>query len=135
MKQDFTNLINTMDQLSVGFESFFRGFPIQTSTYPPHNIIKNSETEMILEMAVAGFKKNEIKLEENEGVLTITGDRSPDLDYQYQYRGLASRSFSRSFRIAEFYDVTSAKLEDGILQIVFTKNVPPESQSKVIPIK
>src|ERR1700756_5181084 len=125
-KHDFDQLFDTINQLAVGFDPLFRSFPISSSGYPPHNIIKRSDNLLMLELAVAGFKKHEVKIEMKENTLTITGEQSGagSLDEEYQYRGLASRNFSKQFKVAEYYEVTSARLEDGILSIVFTKNVP-----------
>lgn len=135
---DLTRLFNQLESLSVGFGPVFRDFRSQTTnnSYPPHNIVKLSENEFNLELAIAGFKKNEVKMEEHQGVLTIVGDKgelTPD-DPVYQYRGIAGRSFSKSFRIAEYFEVSSATMEDGILTVGFTKNTPDEAKPKLIAI-
>ena len=133
---DLTRLFNQLESMSVGFAPVFRDFQFQQSTYPPHNIVRISDDEFYLELAVAGFKKNEVKMEECQGLLTITGDKYPDTpDMTYQYRGIAGRSFSKSFRIAEYFEVNGASMEDGILKVNFVKNVPEESKPRLIAIK
>lgn len=130
----FDHIFEQFDQFFVGFEPLFNS--ITASGYPPHNILQRSSSEHVLELACAGFKKNEIEISVSESLLTITGNKeSKDTDDLYQYRGLASRSFSKSFRIAEFHEVVSAKLEDGILSVTFKKNAPETSETKFIPIK
>jgi molecular chaperone IbpA len=135
-RHDFSRLFDHLEALSVGFGPVFRDFQSQTSNYPPHNIVRVSDNEFYLELAVAGFKKGEISMEEHQGLLTIKGDKVTDTsDTSYQFRGIANRSFSKSFRIAEYFEVSDASLEDGILSVKFTKNVPEEAKPKLIAIK
>lgn len=133
-RNDLDRFFDQLESLSVGFAPVFREFRSNTTTYPPHNIVKISDDEFNIELAIAGFKKDEVSLEEHQGLLTIRGDKSTENDNQYQFRGIANRSFSKSFRIAEFYEVKSAKLEDGILTIGFVKNIPEEAKPKLIAI-
>jgi len=138
MRTDFSRLFDQLEALSVGFGPVFRDFQSQTGNYPPHNIVKLSDNEFFLELAVAGFKKGEISMEEHQGLLTIRGDKLADTsttDTTYQFRGIANRSFSKSFRIAEYFEVSDASMEDGILTVKFTKNVPEEAKPKLIAIK
>ncbi len=135
MSPDITRLFNQLESLSVGFGPVFKGIQLQTSTYPPHNILKVSDNEFRIELAVAGFKKAEINMEEHQGVLTIIGNKAVAPDSEYQHKGIAGRSFSKSFRIAEYFEVSDATMEDGILTINFIKNVPEEAKPKLIAIK
>jgi len=132
---DLTRLFNQLESLSVGFGPVFRDFQGQTNNYPPHNIVRISDDEFYLELAVAGFKKGEVKMEECQGLLTIRGDKALDNESEYQYRGIAGRSFSKSFRIAEYFEVSNASMEDGILTVSFVKNIPEEAKPKLIAIK
>lgn len=134
-RPDLSRLFDQLEALSVGFGPVFRDFQTHTTNYPPHNIVKLSDNEFYLELAVAGFKRNEISMEEHQGLLTIKGDKESSPDSEYQFRGIASRSFSKSFRIAEYFEVCEAKLEDGILTVRFVKNVPEEAKPKLIAIK
>ena len=135
-RNDFQHLFDQLDALSIGFGSTFRDFQIPSTNYPPHNIVSVSDTEFKLELAVAGFKRDEVNMEECQGLLTIKGDKAAPADgSNYQHRGIAARSFTRSFRIAEYYEVNNAVLEDGILTVSFVKNVPEEARSKLIAIK
>jgi molecular chaperone IbpA len=134
-RNDFSRLFDQLEALSIGFGPVFRDFQVPNTNYPPHNIVTISDNEFNLELAVAGFKKNEVRMEEHQGLLTITGAKENTSDSAYQYRGIAARSFSKSFRIAEFFEVNNATLEDGILTVSFTKNVPEEAKPKLIAIK
>ncbi len=136
-RNDFSQLFSQLDALSVGFGSVFKEFELANSGYPPHNIVKTTENVFILELAVAGFKKHELSIEEHQGNLTIKGTKEnfpEDNQDVYQHRGIAKRSFVKTFRIAEFFEVVNSKLEDGMLSITFMKNVPPEAQPKLIAI-
>ena len=132
---DFTRLFNQLESMSVGFAPAFRDFQVQNNNYPPHNIVRVSDDEFYLELAVAGFKKSEVKMEEHQGLLTIQGDKGLSPESEYQYRGIAGRSFSKSFRIAEYFEVSNATMEDGILTVSFIKNIPDEAKPKLIAIK
>jgi molecular chaperone IbpA len=134
-RNDFSRLFDQLEALSVGFGPVFRDFQVPTTNYPPHNIVKLSDNEFYLELAVAGFKKDEISMEEHQGNLTIKGDKQTNADSEYQFRGIANRSFSKSFRIAEYFEVKDAGLEDGILTVKFVKNVPEEAKPKLIAIR
>jgi molecular chaperone IbpA len=134
-RTDFTRLFDQLESLSVGFGPVFRDFQVPTSNYPPHNIVQISDTEFYLELAVAGFKKDEVTMEEHQGLLTIKGDKKAEPESVYQYRGIASRSFSKSFRIAEYFEVANASMEDGILRVSFVRNVPEEAKPKLIAIR
>ncbi len=137
-RNDLERLFDQLETLSVGFGPFFRDFQLSTSqiTYPPHNIVQQSETEFTLELAVAGFKRDQITASLKEGVLTIKGDKSPTAvpPDHYQHRGIANRTFSKGFRIAEFFEIVGAKLEDGILSVMFKKNIPEKAQPTLITI-
>lgn len=96
--------------------------------YPPYNIIKTDENSYIVELAVAGFKKDDIEIELHDGVLTIKGVVQTDEEnHEYLHRGIASRGFERRFTLADTVLVKGADLEQGILTI-HLKNVIPEEK-------
>ena len=135
-RTELSRLFDHLETLTVGFGPVFRDFQYQTNNYPPHNIVKVSDNEFYLELAIAGFKKNEIQMEEHQGLLTITGNKETGTKTnEYQFRGIATRSFTKSFRIAEYFEVNDASLQDGILTIRFVRNVPEEAKPKLIAIK
>jgi molecular chaperone IbpA len=133
---DIARLFDQLESFSVGFGPIFKDLQV-TNTYPPHNIISPSDNMFYIELAIAGFKKDEITIEEHQGCLSITGNKADNsvADALYRHRGIARRSFTKNFRIAEYFEVTDAKLEDGILTITFVKNIPDEAKPKVINIK
>lgn len=124
--------INAADlaQLSralVGFDRYF-GSQQANSNYPPHNIVKYSEDTYAIEVAVAGFAKDEITVEVDQDQLTIRGIKyRPNEDtgqIQYLHRGLAARDFEQTFTLAEYMEVRGAKVQDGMLQIDIQRIVP-----------
>lgn len=138
-RNEWSRLFDQLEAMTVGFGPVFREFHVPTTNYPPHNIIKTSDNSYVLELAVAGFKRNEITLQEHQGELTIKGTKETqpeDVEENYyQFRGIGKRSFEKKFKMAEFFEIIDAKLEDGILSITLTRNVPVEAQPKLIAIK
>ncbi len=106
-----------------------------TSSYPPYNIVRINDNKVVMEFAVAGFKKDEISIVTEKNVLSIQADKPEREEKNYVYKGIAARKFSRSFSLPEFYEVESAGFEDGILYIDLIKNVPEEKKPKSIKIK
>jgi molecular chaperone IbpA len=120
----------------VGFDRMFEDVQhLSGNTYPPHNIIKLDETNYEIELAVAGFKRDELTVELNETELKITGEKSDKSTPTYLYRGLAFRSFVKSLHLAEHIEVKDVTLNDGILTISLEKVIPEELKSRKLKIK
>jgi molecular chaperone IbpA len=134
-KKDFDILFDRLESLAVGFGPVFRDFRLDSPNYPPHNIVKVSDSEFYIELAVAGFKKHEIAIQEHQGLLTVSGNKDSAEAREYQFRGLAARTFTKSFRIAEYFETADASIEDGILTIRCVKNAPDEAKPKLIAIR
>ena len=112
-----------------------------TSNFPPVDIIDTSDdniTRLRIEMAVAGWEQENISIEVDNRVLTITGryplDNRP-AEVAVIARGIARRNFKRQFKLAEFYEVESAELKNGILSIDVVKHVPDHAKPRVIAIE
>ena len=107
------------------------------STFPKENIIKGENT-VIVELALAGYKKDQISIERDGNLLTISGTAEEvsedDFDMQYVRRNIAKRSFTRSFTVASEYSDIHAKFEDGLLSIQLERQ-PEETDKKLIEIK
>lgn len=109
----------------------------QDMKYPPHNLIKDSPTEYRIEMAVAGFNKDSISISVEEGTLKVEGKvevKEEDDSAKYLYRGLASRSFKKSFNLMDDIEVVDASLVDGILTVYCERIIPDHKQPKLINI-
>lgn len=137
MTSDLSRLFDRLESLSVGLGPMLSDFRLSPSNYPPHNIIQVSENETILELAVAGFKKDEISISEDNGVITIKGETKTETDTTslYQYRGIAKRSFTKSFKVFDQYKAAGASLEDGMLRVRVIRIEPEETKVKLIPIE
>lgn len=120
----------------VGFDRMFEEVQhLSGNTYPPHNIIKLENDKYEIEVAVAGFKRDELTVELNETELKITGDKVEKDTSVYLHRGLASRSFVKTLHLAENIKVNDVELADGILTISLEKVIPEELKSRKLQIK
>jgi molecular chaperone IbpA len=102
-------------------------------TYPPYNIKKVDENKYVIEMAVAGFGKQDLELELQDGTLTIKGNVSSE-DADYIYKGIAERAFTRQFTLADTVEVKNADLINGMLKIWLERFIPEEKKPKKISI-
>ena len=135
--------INAADlaQLSralVGFDRYFSAPHHQNGNYPPHNIVKYSDDTYAIEVAVAGFSKDEVTVEVDQDQLTIRGIKNrsnADVGVEYLHRGLAARDFEQTFTLAEYMEVRGAKVADGMLQIDIQRLVPEALKPRRIEIK
>lgn len=119
-------------------QEFEKAFNTPTTNYPPYNLIKFNDNEYSLQFAVAGFKKPDIEIVVDNGILKISG-KAPEPQFEegagYIHKGIATRKFSRSFTLPEYFEVDWAGMEDGILSIGLTKKVPDEKKPKTITIE
>lgn len=123
------------DPFLVGFDRIFdrmhtlNQLQAKQPNYPPYNIVKTSENRYEVEIAVAGFLKDEIVIEVEDGVLTVEGVKSKELSAsgEYIHKGIAERDFTRKFTLADTVEVRGADLNSGILSIVL-ENVIPEAK-------
>lgn len=105
-----------------------------TDNYPPHNIVKLSENKYAIELAVVGFKEEDLELKQQDGILYVTGNKSGQSQVDYLHRGISGRSFKRSFRLSEHVEVKGADLRDGLLVINLERIIPEEKRPRTIPI-
>ena len=125
-------LMKIIRENGIGMDDYLNRFwdDTTTSNYPPYNLINVSNTESKLEIALAGFKKDEIKVYTEYGRLNVEGNKEEKENKTYAHRGLAQRSFNRSWNIAEDTIVKDATIEDGLLTVTLTKVVPEHHQRK-----
>jgi len=108
----------------------------QNGNYPPHNIVKYSDSAYAIEIAVAGFKKDEISIQVDQDRLIVKGTQHPsETDKEYLHRGLASRDFEQTWTLAEYMNVKDAEHVDGMLIINIERIVPESLQPRKIAIK
>lgn len=145
-----TNLqLRTIDvpqlhRFGVGFDSMFdrideilRQNSGGGTNYPPYNMVKLSENNYAIEVAVAGFKQGEVSIQVKENQLTIEGKKSvieEDDGREFVFRGISGRDFSRVFTLADHVEVVNAKQENGILTVELERKIPEEKKPKQIAI-
>ena len=120
----FDPLLHTLQQVSA---------TAKQATYPPYNIYKD-EDKYVLELAVAGFGKEDITISVKELQLTVEG-RLEASEKEPIHKGIATRDFKQNFVLAEYVVVKGAELKDGMLRITLEQELPEELQPKVIKIK
>jgi molecular chaperone IbpA len=104
--------------------------------YPPYNIETDGENAYRIEIAVAGFKPEELNIEFRENTLTVQGKKTANDDSKrYLHRGLAERSFERRFQLADHVVVTGAALADGLLSITLERQLPEQLKPRRVEIK
>lgn len=106
------------------------------SNYPPYNVVKVDSSNVVIEMAVAGFKREELEVTTEKNILTVSSTKVEEEDTRdYAYRGLARRSFKKSWEISGDSVVDHVTYEDGILSIHIKQIIPEEKMKKVYDIK
>ena len=106
-----------------------------SGNFPPYNVIKEDEDTFLIEFAVAGFSKEDIEVKQEKNALIIEGSIEEDEDKNYVHKGIATRSFTRAFALAEHVEVRSASFENGILTVKLVRELPKEERPKIIDIK
>ena len=120
------------------FDRLFYEVNVSTTNYPPYNIIKSDDTNYSIEIAVAGFSKDDIEIETKENTLTIRSvEKDSELvdEVEYLHKGISARAFKRSFTIADDVVVKGASYENGLLIISLERIIPEEKQPRLIKIK
>jgi molecular chaperone IbpA len=133
---DLINL-NKFLTKSIGFEDIFhRFFEMEDfdGGHPFYNIKRIKDDKYVLEMALAGYKKSEVKVEVTDGVLSIEGNTSKEAE-DYVHRGISKRSFAKQLQLADYVECTGAKLEDGMLKVDLEYNPPEDKRPKQITVK
>jgi molecular chaperone IbpA len=135
MEVNMTNLSTFLNN-AIGFEDMFDRFDYLTSInsgFPHYNIRKETEGKYVIELALAGYKKDEVSVEVKDNVLIIEGKSKEDLS-NYVHQGIAKRSFKRQFQLADYVECKGGKLEDGMLNVELEYNPPESKKPKKISI-
>jgi molecular chaperone IbpA len=126
--------LNDIEKYSIGMDEWFHRMSAlhQTeSNYPPYNTIKESETEFRLEVALAGFKKNEITVYTENNKLFIEGTKEVDSGKEYIHHGLANRAFTRVWTVSDDVEVKEVTFDDGLLTVKLARVIPEHQKKKV----
>lgn len=142
VRLDTTALAN-LNRALVGFDRVFHDFEGRfanqvQNNYPPHNVIKRDEDNYEIQIAVAGFSKEEVSITVQGDEIIVVGiktDIGDPPNTEYIHRGLAFRDFERYFRLEGYLEVESAEIVNGLLAIKIKRNIPEEKKPKLIEIK
>lgn len=105
-------------------------------TYPPFNVLNKDGKSYNIELAVAGFSQPELSIELKDNILTVAGSKATELeDIMYDYKGISTKKFLKTFRLSEYTEVVGANLHDGILNITLNVKTPEEKSPKLINIQ
>ena len=115
------------------FDEFDRVSNFSESNYPAYNIIKTADEQYNIQVAVAGFSEEDIKVEVKDNLMTIDASKQ-NTSNDYLYRGIASRAFRKQFRLADNMEVENAELKDGMLSISLFRKIPESEKPRQIKI-
>ena len=142
------SIFNSLRPFSIGFDDMFDQFENMLgngglnmqSNYPPYNIRRTGQDRYSIEVALAGFSKNDVEVEFEDNLLTVRtkqvekSDNKND-DGEIIHKGISQRHFARSFTIADDVKVNGAQLKDGLLTIACERIIPEHKKRKLIEIK
>lgn len=136
------SLFHNINRYAIGFDhlmdhmvSLHKNDNLTGNDYPPYDIVKEGDNDYRIELAVAGFKKDELKINLKDNYLTIEGEsNSKNSNGEYLHKNIARRSFIKSFSLADNVEVEDATFEDGVLAVSLKHNIPEEQRPKEIVI-
>jgi len=128
---DLSTLMDKIAKNSIGLDDYFdRVLNHSVTNYPPYNLIQLNNVESLLEIALAGFKKEEVNVFTEYGKLYVEGQKSETEDKTFIHKGLAQRSFQREWTLSDDTEVREVTFEDGLLVIRLGKVVPEHHARK-----
>tara|TARA_Y100000590_G_scaffold266714_1_gene299553 strand:- start:608 stop:1111 length:504 start_codon:yes stop_codon:yes gene_type:complete len=130
--ENLPELFEKINRNSIGMEDYLNRFfnDARTENYPPYNIVQINNVETRLEVALAGFKKKEVKVYTEFGKLIVEGKKEEKEDKDFAFKGLAQRSFQRAWGITDDTEVQKVEFEDGLLTVTVGKIVPEHHARK-----
>ena len=134
--------LHKFDPFSIGYDKMFDRLELFNTAlskavpgYPPYNIKKTEKNFYVLELAVAGFSKEDIDIELTDGSLTVSASaKTSDSKEEFLHKGIADRSFKRKFELADNVEIRNADLVNGMLKISLEYIVPDNKKPKKIEI-
>ena len=149
MTKNQLSIFNQLRPVTVGFDNVFDHFErmfnddffnVPTVNYPPYNIVKTGVNTYNVEVALAGFSRDDVSVEFAEGILTIkskdrTDSDKPHADGDIIHKGISKRYFSKSFTVSDDVEIKGAELKDGLLTVSLERIVPESKKARVIEIK
>ena len=119
---------------SIGMDEWFKRFDTayeSHTNYPPYNLVKESSIDFRLEIALAGYRREDIEVTTEWNKLFIEAKKSSDTDNEYLHQGLAKRAFTRSWTLSDDVEVKDVSFENGLLTIKLNRVIPEHQKKKV----
>ena len=130
---DIDALLNDASRFGIGMDEWIRRFATvheSESNYPPHNLVKESNIEFRLELALAGYSKDDIIVSTESNKLFVESNKSDQEEPEYLHRGIAKRSFTWSRTLSDDVEVTDVKFDNGMLTIKLRRIIPEHQKKK-----
>ena len=128
----------TYSPVSIGFEDMFKRLDALADNpqqnYPPYNLVKLDDERQQLQLALAGFTREDIEVAVERKVLNISVSKTYETEGEYVHKGIAQRSFSRNWQLSDDTVVDEVTYIDGLLRVTLRREVPEEYKRKVLPI-
>jgi molecular chaperone IbpA len=119
---------------SIGFNETFQRLEALAgagTNYPPYNVVNGSDGRTILEVALAGFSREDLKVESERNVLTVSANKAPpDNERKYAHKGISYRTFARNWQMGDDVEVEAVEFKDGLLSIILKKELPEKQKRK-----
>ena len=138
--KDLGAIVDAVERYSVGYDDLFYrlhsyGMGTPKDSYPPYNLVKDSETKWRIELALAGFSKEEIEVSTETNVLIVAYKAAKDKgDGEFLHRGVATRTFARGFNLSDDVEAGGVTFENGMLVIELNRIIPDHQKRKVYDI-
>ena len=142
------SIFNQLRPITIGFDNIFDHFErvldgdvmnIPTVNYPPYNIVRTGENTYDIELALAGFSKDDIDVEYENNVLTVRSIKREETEKEINdavlHRGISKRMFTKSFTVADDVEVNGAELKDGLLRVSLERIIPESKKPRTIEIR
>lgn len=130
----FVKFFNDIDKTSIGLNDLFDRLYANENNhdnYPPYNLIKESDTQYRLELAVSGFKPNELTVYTENNQLIVESSKVSEKEYEYIHRSLSNRNFRRIWSLSDDVIVKEVTFEDGLLSLILEKIIPEHQKKRV----
>ena len=130
--------LDSIHRNTIGLEDWItrldNAFETSKVTYPPYNLVKESDTRFRLELAIAGFKKEDVEVTTESNKLTVEAKQEDSATDEYLHRGLAARAFNRSWTLSDDVEIDEVTFTNGLLTVRLNKIVPDHQKRKVYEI-
>ena len=119
---------------SIGFNETFQRLEALAgagTNYPPYNVVNGSDGRTVLEVALAGFSREDLEVESERNVLTVSARKAPpDTERKYAHKGISYRTFARNWQMGDDVEVEAVEFKDGLLSIILRKELPEKQKRK-----